>query len=146
MRAELCQCAEGFLVVRVTHDDDVGIFRSDPQRVIKALILGDGGIVRRVGFRNHIAAETQHGVFMAATGAGGRLEEQGVKHLALQQIETGTQERFQHFGGTEKGKQLIAAEIIEESNIFPLHMGFGQYLANIERFELTIKCHNGYLL
>ena len=80
--------------------------------------------MRRIRFRDHIAAETQHGVFMAATGAGGRLEEQGVKHLALQQIETGTQERFQHFSGTEKGEQLIAAKIIKESNIFPLHMSF----------------------
>ena len=139
------QGAQSFLIVRVTHHDDVSVFTRHAEAVRQGFVLRNGRVVCRVSFGNHGATQTVHGVFMRATGTSGRLEEERVEHFAFQEVRASAHERFKHFSSLIEAQNFVTGEIVQERDVTTTHMGRIQDFTNITCFEVQIKCH-GWLL
>lgn len=133
--------AHGFLVVRVTHHDDVGVFARHAQAVGEGFVLRNRRVVGRVGFRDDGAAEAMHGVFMRATRTGRGLEEERVENLALQEIRAGAHEGFEHFGRVEERLDFVAGEVVQERDVLAAHVRGVEVFADVAGLEAVGESH-----
>ena len=83
-----------------------------------------------------------HGVFMRAAGAGGRLEEERVENLTLEEVGARAHEGLEHFGGAIKIQDFVAGEVVEECNVAAAHVRGVEDFANVAGFELGVECHD----
>ena len=98
-------------------------------------------MAHRISLGDHAPPEAVHGYLVAAPGTRARLEKQCIQELVGKQRNLVLGVRLQQFGGLEEMPELLLAVVVEEGQVFALHVGGFKFVTKVQRLE---ACGNGH--
>ena len=141
VRTEAFQRGQDLFAVPVAQHQHVGVLGNDPDAVVQGFILRHRGMAHRISLGDHAPPEAVHGYLVAAPGTRARLGKQCIQELVGKQRNLVLGVRLQQFGGLEEMPELLLAVVVEEGQVFALHVGGFKFVTKVQRLE---ACGNGH--